>query len=141
MEKKQTIDDIINIISSVETTNVTGGFTIIDRTDFTDKKKYEYFLPTLTSSYLKFVKDIFNLKYGEINREVIVCFEDTIKTNTRFFKPSYRKTTKEIVKDSVYIHTTITKSNMRCIIDNLCYNLGLDVKHALSDEEKHNLPF
>jgi len=132
--KQQTIDDIINIISSVIETEVTGGFstTTISADNFWGDEYYE---KDLTKSYIKLIKDIFDLKYGEINREVIECFGDTIKTSKTQFKSSYKTTIKEIVKDKIYIHTSLNKSSIRKMVNLLGRTLDFKVTHRYSKSE------
>lgn len=133
-KKQQTMDDIMGIVLSVIDTENIGGFTIHYVSD-SDFCKCEYYEKDLTKSYIKLVKDIFNLKYGEINREVIECFGDTIKTNINQFKPSYKSTIKEIVKDKIYIHTSLSKTSIRKMIDSLGKKLHFSVTHRFSKSE------
>lgn len=135
-KKQQTIDDIVNIVSSVIETEITGGFSTSRMASIEDDFwGDEYYEKDLTKSYIKLVKDIFNLKYGEINREVIECFGDTIKTNRNQFKPSYKSTIKEIVKDKIYTHTSLSKTSMRKMIDSLGKKLHFSVTHRFSKSE------
>jgi hypothetical protein len=133
-KKTQTIDDIVNIVSSVIETEITGGFST-SFISFDDFWGDEYYEKDLTKSYVKLVKDIFNLKYGEINRETIECFGDTIKTNKNQFKSSYKTTIKEIIKDKIYIHTSLSKVSIRKIVDLLGINLNFKVTHRYSKSE------
>jgi hypothetical protein len=96
----------------------------------------EYYEKDLTKSYIKLVKDIFDLKYGEINREVIECFGDTIKTSKTQFKTSYKTTIKEIIKDKIYIHTSLNKSAIRKMVNLLGRTLDFNVTHRYSKSEK-----
>jgi hypothetical protein len=133
-KKQQTIDDIVNIVSSVIETEITGGFStiFIYGGDFSGDEYYE---KDLTKSYIKLVKDIFTLKYGEINREVIECFGDTIKTSKTQFKSSYKTTIKEIIKDKIYIHTSLNKSAIRKMVNLLGRTLDFKVTHRYSKSE------
>lgn len=133
-KKQQTIDDIVNIVSSVIETEITGGFStiFIYGEDFSGNEYYE---KDLTKSYIKLVKDIFDLKYGEINREVIECFGDTIKTSKTQFKSSYKTTIKEIIKDKIYIHTSLNKSAIRKMVNLLSRTLDFTVTHRYSKSE------
>jgi hypothetical protein len=133
-KKQQTIDDIVNIVSSVIETEISGGFStiFIYGGDFSGNEYYE---KDLTKSYIKLVKDIFDLKYGEINREVIECFGDTIKTSKTQFKTSYKTTIKEIIKDKIYIHTSLNKSAIRKMVNLLGRTLDFKVTHRYSKSE------
>jgi|688.fasta_scaffold119374_5 hypothetical protein len=138
MKKEQTVNEIVDIISSVIETEITGGFTThrmpgVDEIDFWGDEYYE---GDLTKSYLKLVKDIFNLKYGEINREVIECFGDTIRTNRDQFKSSYKTTIKEIIPEKVYIHTSMNKLTLRKMINSLAKSLDFKVTHRYSKSEQ-----
>jgi len=133
-KKQQTIDDIVNIVSSVIETEITGGFSTTFMA-FDDFWGDEYYEKDLTKSYIKLVKDIFDLKYGEINREVIECFGDTIKTSKTQFKSSYKTTIKEIIKDKIYIHTSLNKSAIRKMVNLLGRTLDFNVTHRYSKSE------
>lgn len=134
-KKQQTIDDIVNIVSSVIEAEITGGFTVEFEPSLAEFEIEEYYEKDLTKSYIKLVKDIFNLKYGEINREVIECFGDTIKTSKTQFKSSYKTTIKEIIKDKIYVHTSLNKSAIRKMVDSLGKTLSFDVTHRYSKSE------
>ena len=134
-EKQQTIDDIVNIVSSVIETEPTTGFTIHYLPHRKNRHPNEYYEKDLTTSYIKLVKDIFNLKYGEINREVIKCFGDTIKTSETQFKSSYRTTIKEIIEDKIYVHTSLNKLAIRKTINSLSKVLNFKVIHKYSKSE------
>jgi len=134
-KKQQTIDDIVNIVSSVIETEITGGFTTHYLPSDGDFWGDEYYEKDLTKSYIKLVKDIFNLKYGEINREVIECFGDTIKTSKTQFKSSYKTTIKEIIKDKIYVHTSLNKSAIRKMVDSLGKTLSFVLTHRYSKSE------
>ena len=146
MKKKQTVDDIVNIISSVIETEITGGFTTHCIAKDNDFWGDEYYEGDLTKSYLKLVKDIFNFKYGEVDREVIECFGDTIRTGKDQFKSSYKTTIKEIIPKKIYIHTSMNKLALRKMINSLGKCLNFKVSHRYSKSERDDnfdgdLPF
>jgi hypothetical protein len=136
MKKEQTVNEIVDIISSVIETEISGGFATRRIAEDNDFWGDEYYVGDLTKSYLKLVKDIFNLKYGEINREVIECFGDTIKTSRGQFKSSYKTTIKEIIPGKIYIHTSMNKLALRKMINSLGKCLNFKVSHRYSKSEK-----
>ena len=138
MNKEQTVDEIVNIISSVIETEITGGFTTHRMPGIGDTGFWgdEYYEGDLTKSYLKLVKDIFNLKYGVVTRNVVECFGDSIRTGKDQFKSSYKTTIKEIIPGKVYIHTSMNKLTIRKMINSLGKSLDFRVTHRYSKSEQ-----
>ena len=69
----------------------------------------------LTKSYVKFVSDLFQGKFGKINERTIRSFGPTLKTSVDQFKDSYlsKKSSIKEVAPSVFIHTSMDSNTMK----------------------------
>jgi hypothetical protein len=134
-ETKQTIDQIVGLVNKVSKTQQNGGFTIYELGFPENIKVADYYESDLTKSYIEFVKDIFNQKYGNITEKLITSFGDSIKTSKNDFKESYRKSIKEIVPGKIYIHTIITTEKLRLLIDDICESMSHKSIHKEPNKE------
>ena len=135
----QTPLEIYNLITTVQQVEKVGGFIILHEYEFSKYNEIEYFESNLTSSYTKFLTDIFQLKYGRITREIIECFGVSLKKTKNEFKLSYSSTIKEIKiteNDSIYIRTPMSKKDIRTMIDKLVKLIvSLSVEHKYGKDE------
>ena len=133
--KKQSLDEIIGLVKTIAKNQENGGFTIMGDGFPEEIKLGDYYEIDLTKSYVKFVKDIFvNQKYGLITENTIKSFGETIKTDKDKFKSSYQGNVKEIIKNSLYIHTTMTKEDMRVLIDEIAKSFGGWAIHITTEQ-------
>jgi hypothetical protein len=139
-QEKQTPSEIYDLITTVQQVEKVGGFIINYEREFTNFQEIEYFESNLTSSYTKFLTDIFQLKYGIITREIIECFGVSLKKTKDEFKLSYSSTVKEIKiteNDSIYIRTPMSKKDIRLMIDKLVKIIDpISVEHKYGKDEK-----
>jgi hypothetical protein len=136
----QTPSEIYDLITAVQQVEKVGGFIILHEYEFAKNNEIEYFESNLTSSYTKFLTDIFQLKYGIITREIIECFGVSLKKTKDEFKMSYSSTVKEIKiteTDSIYIRTPMSKKDIRSMIDKLVKLIdSITVEHKYGKDEK-----
>lgn len=140
IQEKQTPSEIYDLITTVQQVEKVGGFIILHEYEFAKNNEIEYFESNLTSSYTKFLTDIFQLKYGIITREIIECFGVSLKKTKDEFKLSYSSTVKEIKiteSDSIYIRTPMSKKDIRLMIDKLVKLIdSITVEHKYGKDEK-----
>ena len=119
---EQTTLDIYKIIDELQD-NI-EGFIVND---------VEYFESSLSASYVLFLNDVFQNKYGAITRGVIERFgSSNIKTTKEAFHKSYSSVIKEIKLNDgnlIYIRIGMTKKEIRKSIDGLAAMLSIKVKH------------
>jgi hypothetical protein len=143
----QSVDEILQIVNEVIEEKQKVGFTI-----YLHNYPNNYFGESLTPLYVNFVKDIFEQKYGPITKSVVEAFGDTMKTSKDQFPNSYQKqqsSIKEIIPNSLYIHTNMSSQTMRQYLSNIAVALCVKIKHKeeeldpLMEEEKNkqDLPF
>ena len=92
----------------------------------------EYFESCLSASYVLFLNDVFQNKYGAITRGIIEGFGPNIKKTKEAFPKSYSSVIKDIKLNDgnlIYIRIGMTKKEIRKSIDGLAAMLSIKVKH------------
>jgi hypothetical protein len=85
----------------------------------------------LTKNFVKFATDLLSNKYGDYFMEdIIKGFGETLKTDKKDFKESYRNKPSSIkeILPSVFIHTSMSKILMESLIIDLIRKARLTVK-------------
>jgi len=95
----------------------------------------------LTKNYVKFATDLLSGKYGvEFLEEIIQGFGESLKTNGKDFKESYKKKPSSIkeIMPSVFIHTSMSKILMESMIVTLVNKARLHVKFHNKVKHPHS---
>lgn len=144
---KQTLEDIISMVNTVQKEKEQVGFSVLDW----NFDEFIYMGDSLTEAYSKFVIDIFNQKFGNVDKKTIEAFGDTLQTSFDKFPDSYKKqksSIKTIFEDSLYFHTNMNMGNMKIMVIKLTESLHTKVlfkdketdrNHGMSVEEAMNV--
>jgi hypothetical protein len=126
--------ELIKLIDKTQRNQGTWQFKLVPESK--SKKEVVYNEDDLTKSYVMFVKDVLNEKFGPINERVIKSFGQTLKTSVDKFKPSYvqkKSSIKEVIS-GVYIHTSMSSELMKTFIIKIAESVKYSSK--FSEEQK-----
>lgn len=84
----------------------------------------------LTKNYVMFVSDLLKEKFVDVDEKIIKSFGETLKSDPKNFKPSYRTKQSSIKKidDGVFIHVNLSKTLMENLIIDIVRSAGLVIK-------------
>jgi hypothetical protein len=128
--------DLVKLIRKVQQKHGEDSFEISNNTlstlmQDTIEIKEVYDEGDLTKNYVKFATDLLSGKFGtEFIEQIIGGFGETLKTEMKDFKESYKKKQSSIkeILPSVFIHTSMSKVLMESMIATLVHNARLEVK-------------
>ena len=144
---KQTKDEILSMVNLVLKEKEQVGFSFLE---WDLSKTHFYMGDNFTEAYCKFVLDIFNQKFGDIKKETIEAFGDTIQTSVDKFPQSYQKqksSIKTIFEGGLYFHTNMNIDNIKDMImklaESMYYKVDFkeketDKTHGMSMEQAKN---
>ena len=94
----------------------------------------------LTKNFVLFVSDLLAEKYLEVDENTIRLFGETLKSDPKNFKQSYRNKPYSIkkIQEGVYIHTNLSRTLMESLIVDLVRTNGLVIKFYDKLESKEN---
>lgn len=119
---KQSAEDIISLVNLVQKEKEQVGFSVLDF----NFNEFFYLGDTFTEAYCKFVADIFNQKFGDVNKKTIEAFGDTLQTSFDKFPNSYQKqksSIKTIFEGRLYFHTNMNIGNLKNMVIKLTESL------------------
>ena len=134
---KQTKDEILSMVNLVLKEKEQVGFNLLDW-NFNESN---YMGDNFTEAYCKLVLDIFNQKFGNVRKETIEAFGDTLQTSINNFPKSYQKqksSIKTIFEGNLYFHTNMNIDNIKLMIIKLTESMHYKVNFKEKDNNKNH---